>query len=99
MKLRTDRVLTTHAGNLPRALELTTTLEALEAGRMPDPAVLDARVRRAVGDDTEGTSAVSKADSISDILGKTATVDLSAQALRWACECCNRARSSAQLAA
>src|SRR5262245_56548993 len=50
MKLSTDRILTTHTGSLPRAQDLTTTLEELDAGRMPDPEAFDARVRRAVGD-------------------------------------------------
>jgi len=50
MKLSTDRILTTHTGSLPRATDLTTTLEALDSGRMPDPEAFDARVRRAVGD-------------------------------------------------
>jgi 5-methyltetrahydropteroyltriglutamate--homocysteine methyltransferase len=50
MKLSTDRILTTHTGSLPRAQDLTTTLEALDSGRMPDPGAFDARVRRAVGD-------------------------------------------------
>jgi hypothetical protein len=38
MKLSTDRILTTHTGSLPRAQDLTTTLEALDAGTTPDPA-------------------------------------------------------------
>jgi 5-methyltetrahydropteroyltriglutamate--homocysteine methyltransferase len=50
MKLSTDRILTTHTGSLPRAPDLTTILEALDSGRMPDPGAFDARVRRAVGD-------------------------------------------------
>ncbi|PYM68845.1 MAG: epoxyalkane--coenzyme M transferase [Candidatus Rokuibacteriota bacterium] len=50
MKLSTDRILTTHTGSLPRAQDLTTTLEALDAGTMPDPAAFETRVRRAVGD-------------------------------------------------
>jgi 5-methyltetrahydropteroyltriglutamate--homocysteine methyltransferase len=50
MKLSTDRILTTHTGSLPRAQDLTTTLEALDSGRMPDLEAFDARVRRAVGD-------------------------------------------------
>ena len=50
MKLSTDRILTTHTGSLPRADDLTTTLEALDSGRMPDPAAFDTRVRSAVGD-------------------------------------------------
>jgi 5-methyltetrahydropteroyltriglutamate--homocysteine methyltransferase len=51
MKLSTDRILTTHTGSLPRAQDLTATLEGLDSGRMPDdPGAFDARVRRAVGD-------------------------------------------------
>src|SRR5262249_16077728 len=50
MKLSIDRILTTHTGSLPRAQDLTTTLEALDAGTLPDPAAFEARVRRAVGD-------------------------------------------------
>jgi 5-methyltetrahydropteroyltriglutamate--homocysteine methyltransferase len=50
MKLSTDRILTTHTGSLPRPEDLTTTLEALDSGRMPDAAAFDARVRRAVAD-------------------------------------------------
>ena len=45
MKLSTDRILTTHTGSLPRAEDLTATLEALDSGRMPDPAAFDTRVR------------------------------------------------------
>ena len=44
MKLSTDRILTTHTGSLPRAQDLTTTLEELDAGRMPDPGAFEARV-------------------------------------------------------
>jgi 5-methyltetrahydropteroyltriglutamate--homocysteine methyltransferase len=50
MRLSTDRILTTHTGSLPRAQDLTTTLEALDSGRMPDLGAFDTRVRRAVGD-------------------------------------------------
>jgi 5-methyltetrahydropteroyltriglutamate--homocysteine methyltransferase len=50
MQLSTDRILTTHTGSLPRPDDLTATLEALDAGRMPDPAGFDARVRGAVAD-------------------------------------------------
>ena len=50
MKLSTDRILTTHTGSLPRAQDLTTSLEALDSGRILDIAAFDARVRRAVGD-------------------------------------------------
>src|SRR6266478_7306336 len=50
MKLSTDRILTTHTGSLPRAQDLTATLEALDAGTPPEPAAFEARVRRAVAD-------------------------------------------------
>jgi 5-methyltetrahydropteroyltriglutamate--homocysteine methyltransferase len=50
MKRSSERILTTHTGSLPRAGDLTTMLEALDAGTLPDPAVLEARVSRAVGD-------------------------------------------------
>jgi 5-methyltetrahydropteroyltriglutamate--homocysteine methyltransferase len=50
MKLSTDRILTTHTGSLPRAPDLTTTLEAFDSGAMPDPEAFETRVRRAVGD-------------------------------------------------
>ena len=41
MQRSSDRILTTHTGSLPRAHDLTTTLEALDSGRMPDPAALE----------------------------------------------------------
>src|SRR3989442_13099019 len=50
MKRSTDRILTTHTGSLPRANDLTSLLEALNAGTIPEQAAFDARVRRAVGD-------------------------------------------------
>jgi 5-methyltetrahydropteroyltriglutamate--homocysteine methyltransferase len=50
MKRSTDGILTTHTGSLPRPADLTTTLEALDAGTAPDPAAFDARVRRAVAE-------------------------------------------------
>jgi 5-methyltetrahydropteroyltriglutamate--homocysteine methyltransferase len=50
MKLSTERILTTHTGSLPRPHDLTTTLEALDAGTPPDAAAFEARVRRAVAD-------------------------------------------------
>src|SRR5256885_736832 len=50
MKRSTDRILTTHTGSLPRANDLTSLLEALDAGTVPEQAAFDARVRRAVGD-------------------------------------------------
>src|SRR5438128_10950212 len=50
MKLSTERILTTHTGSLPRARDLTTTLEELDAGSAPDAAAFEARVRRAVAD-------------------------------------------------
>ena len=50
MKRSTDRILTTHTGSLPRPHDLTTVLEAMDAGTAPDPAAFEARVRRAVAD-------------------------------------------------
>ncbi len=50
MKQSSDRILTTHTGSLPRANDLTLMLEALDAGRPPEPAAFEARVRRAVAD-------------------------------------------------
>jgi 5-methyltetrahydropteroyltriglutamate--homocysteine methyltransferase len=50
MKRSTDRILTTHTGSLPRPWDLTTQLEELDAGTIPDPAALQVRVRRAVGE-------------------------------------------------
>ncbi|HTO11901.1 MAG TPA: cobalamin-independent methionine synthase II family protein [Candidatus Binatia bacterium] len=50
MKHSTDRILTTHTGSLPRPWDLTTTLEALDAGSLPDRAAFEARVRQAVAD-------------------------------------------------
>src|SRR5947199_3293639 len=50
MKRSTERILTTHTGSLPRANDLTSLLEALDAGTMPEQAAFDARVRRAVAD-------------------------------------------------
>ena len=50
MKRSTERILTTHTGSLPRPWDLTTTLEALDAGTIPDPAAFDARVRSAVAE-------------------------------------------------
>src|SRR5499433_604495 len=48
MKRSTERILTTHTGSLPRPPDLSATLEALDAGTVPDPAAFEARVRRAV---------------------------------------------------
>jgi 5-methyltetrahydropteroyltriglutamate--homocysteine methyltransferase len=50
MKRSADRILTTHTGSLPRGWDLTTMLEALDAGGELDPAALEARVARAVGE-------------------------------------------------
>ena len=50
MRRSTDRILTTHTGSLPRAADLTATLEALDAGTAPETAAFQARVRAAVGD-------------------------------------------------
>jgi 5-methyltetrahydropteroyltriglutamate--homocysteine methyltransferase len=50
MKRSTERILTTHTGSLPRPMDLTATLEALDAGTTPDFEVFDTRVRRAVAE-------------------------------------------------
>jgi 5-methyltetrahydropteroyltriglutamate--homocysteine methyltransferase len=50
MQRSTERILTTHTGSLPRPADLTATLEAQDAGVVPDPATFDARVRRAVAE-------------------------------------------------
>jgi 5-methyltetrahydropteroyltriglutamate--homocysteine methyltransferase len=50
MKRSTDRILTTHTGSLPRPWDLTTQLEELDAGTVPDLAAFHVRVRRAVAD-------------------------------------------------
>lgn len=50
MQRSTERILTTHTGSLPRPADLVTTLQALDAGTMPDAAVFHDRVRRAVED-------------------------------------------------
>jgi 5-methyltetrahydropteroyltriglutamate--homocysteine methyltransferase len=48
MQRSSTRILTTHTGSLPRPMDLTATLEALDAGTAPDPQAFDARVRSAV---------------------------------------------------
>jgi len=50
MKRSSERILTTHTGSLPRPWDLVGTLEAFDAGTLPDRAAFDARVRQAVGD-------------------------------------------------
>jgi len=50
MKRSTERILTTHTGSLPRPPDLSATLQALDAGTTPNPAVFDARVQRAVAE-------------------------------------------------
>jgi 5-methyltetrahydropteroyltriglutamate--homocysteine methyltransferase len=50
MKRSTERILTTHTGSLPRPPDLSATLEALDAGTLPDPTAFDTRVRRAVAE-------------------------------------------------
>ena len=48
MKHSTSRILTSHAGSLPRPTELFALLHTREAGKPLDPAVFDAEVRRSV---------------------------------------------------
>jgi 5-methyltetrahydropteroyltriglutamate--homocysteine methyltransferase len=50
MQRSTERILTTHTGSLPRPLDLAATLQALDAGTLPDPTAFDARVQRAVAE-------------------------------------------------
>jgi 5-methyltetrahydropteroyltriglutamate--homocysteine methyltransferase len=50
MKRSTERILTTDTGSLPRPADLTTTLEAMDAGTAPDREAFAARVRAAVSD-------------------------------------------------
>jgi 5-methyltetrahydropteroyltriglutamate--homocysteine methyltransferase len=50
MKRSTDRILTTHAGSLPRPGDLLELIQAKATGRAYDPEAFAARVRRAVGD-------------------------------------------------
>src|SRR4051812_21537551 len=50
MKPSTERILTTHAGSLPRPPELAALLTDWESGESVDMADLDARVGRAVAD-------------------------------------------------
>ncbi|MBI3327898.1 MAG: cobalamin-independent methionine synthase II family protein [Nitrospinae bacterium] len=50
MKRSTERILTTHTGSLPRPVDLTTTLEAMDAGTAPEPQAFESRVRSAVAE-------------------------------------------------
>ena len=50
MKRSSERILTTHTGSLPRPWDLVGTLEAFDAGTLPDPSAFEARVRQAVAD-------------------------------------------------
>ena len=50
MKRSTDRILTTHAGSLPRPADLLELIQAKTTGRPHDPEAFATRVRRAVGD-------------------------------------------------
>jgi len=50
MKRSTERILTTHTGSLPRPMDLTATLEAMDAGTAPEAKAFDTRVRNAVAE-------------------------------------------------
>ena len=50
MKRSTDRIVTTHAGSLPRPADLLELIQAKATGRPYDPDTFATRVRRAVGD-------------------------------------------------
>src|SRR6266850_6536872 len=50
MKRSTDRILTTHAGSLPRPPDLLELIQARAAGRRVDDTAHDSRLREAVGE-------------------------------------------------
>ena len=50
MKRSTDRIVTTHAGSLPRPADLLELIQAKATGRPYDPDAFATRVRRAVDD-------------------------------------------------
>src|SRR5215471_6172853 len=50
MQRSTDRILTTHAGSLPRPADLLELIQAKATGRPYDHEAFTARVRRAVGE-------------------------------------------------
>lgn len=50
MQRSLDRILTTHTGSLPRPHDLAVTLQALDAGTLPELQTFAARVRQAVAD-------------------------------------------------
>ena len=50
MKRSTERILTTHTGSLPRPLDLSTMLEALDSGEALDQEAFKTRVRAAVAE-------------------------------------------------
>lgn len=50
MKGSTDRILTTHAGSLPRPVDLLEMFDSRAAGRLADTAAYAVRLREAVGD-------------------------------------------------
>ena len=50
MKRSIDRILTTHTGSLPRPMDLTAMLEALDSGATPDRKTFETRVRAAVAE-------------------------------------------------
>ena len=52
MKRSTDRILTTHAGSLPRPADLVAMAEAMQAGEPVDVAAYEARLAEAVGINT-----------------------------------------------
>ena len=50
MKRSTDRILTTHAGSLPRPADLVAMRDEMQAGKAVDAAVYEERLKQAVGD-------------------------------------------------
>jgi len=48
MTRSTERILTTHTGSLPRPMDLTATLGAMDDGTAPDPTAFEPSMRRAL---------------------------------------------------
>jgi len=65
MQRSTERILTTHTGSLPRPMDLAATLQALDAGTVPDPASFHDRVRRAI-EEVVRKQAVAGVDILND---------------------------------
>jgi 5-methyltetrahydropteroyltriglutamate--homocysteine methyltransferase len=81
MKRSTDRILTTHAGSLPRPPDLLTMIQARESGEPVDEAAFASRVRSAVAEVVR-KQAEAGIDVVSDgEMGKTGFANYVAQRL------------------